>query len=339
SESPNAIATRNGSRITANARCSAGEIVIAASRSGVDIRGLVESVSTLSGTGGAQRPGGGPISISASCDLTISGTGRVSSRGNDPGADLIHLEAGGSVFVFGLVESTGPAHVVPVQPANYCAGLKRPDKPADATACVEVWAGKDLVIDGSVGNNGEINADTSQSGGHKIAWIDLFARGNIAIYGEGVGPYPADAHPYAVHANQFTGNSMGGLIAVKSQTGSLTLTGRAIQADGGLGATSFQPAPGGIGGVVTLEAKLGVDLGTASVRARGANIGGGPQAGGDILVRSYKGHVVGAASGELNAGGGGGKPTTDPGTVTLAGCDTPAPAVNYGGTAIPAATT
>jgi hypothetical protein len=315
-----------------------GEIVIAASKGGVDIQGLVESASTLSGTGGAQRPGGGPISISASCDLMISGTGRVSSRGDDPGSDLIHLEAGGSVFVFGLVESTGPGHVVPVQPANYCAGLKRPDKPANSTACVEVWAGKDLVIDGSVGNNGEINADTSQSGGHKIAWIDLFARGNIAIYGEGVGPYPANAHPYAVHANQFTGNSMGGLIAVKSKTGTVTLTGRAIQADGALGATSFQPAPGGIGGVVTLEANFGVDLGTASVRARGANIGGGVQAGGDILVRSYKGHVVGAASGELNADGGGGQPTKDPGTVTLAGCDTPPPAVSYAGTAIPAAT-
>ena len=209
SESPSAIVTQNGSKITANARCSAGEIEIAASKGGVDIRGLVESVSTLSGTGGAQRPGGGPISISASCDLTISGTGRVSSRGNDPGADLIHLEAGGSVFVFGLVESTGAGHVVPVQPANYCAGQKRPDKPANATACVEVWAGKDLVIDGSVGNNGEINADTAQNGGHQVAWIDLFALGNIAIYGEGAGPYPANAHPYAVHANQFTGNSDG----------------------------------------------------------------------------------------------------------------------------------
>ena len=241
SESPSAIVTQNGSKITANARCSAGEIEIAASKGGVDIRGLVESVSTLSGTGGGQRPGGGPISISASCDLTISGTGRVSSRGNDPGADLIHLEAGGSVFVFGLVESTGPGHVVPVQPANYCAGLKRPDKPANATACVEVWAGKDLVIDGSVGNNGEINADTAQNGGHKVAWIDLFARGNIAIYGEGAGPYPANAHPYAVHANQFTGNSTGGLIAVKSKTGTVTLTGRAIQADGALG-PSLLPA-------------------------------------------------------------------------------------------------
>jgi hypothetical protein len=338
SVSSNAIATQNGSKITANARCSAGEIVIAASKGGVDIQGLVESASTLSGTGGAQRPGGGPISISASCDLMISGTGRVSSRGNDPGADLVHLEAGGNVFVFGLVESTGPGHVVPVQPANYCAGLKRPDKPANATACVEVWAGKNLVIDGSVGNNGEINADTSQSGGHKIAWIDLFARGNIAIYGEGVGPYPANAHPYAVHANQFTGNSMGGLIAVKAKTGTVTLTGRAIQADGTLGATSFQPAAGGIGGVVTLEANYGVDLGTASVRARGANLGGGSQAGGDILVRSFRAHVVGAASGELNADGGGGQPTKDSGTVTLAGCDTPPPAVSYAGTAIPAVT-
>ena len=82
SESPSAIVTQNGSKITANARCSAGEIQVASSKGGVDIRGLVESVSTLSGSGGGQRPGGGPISISASCDLTISGTGRVSSRGN-----------------------------------------------------------------------------------------------------------------------------------------------------------------------------------------------------------------------------------------------------------------
>src|SRR6185503_5178163 len=139
---PSAIVTQTGSKVTANARCSAGEIAIAASKGGVDIRGLVESASTLSGTstGGVLRSGGGPISISASCELTISGTGRVSSRGNDPGADLIHLAAGGSVFVFGLVESTGAGHVIPVQPANYCAGLKRPGKPANATACVEVWA-------------------------------------------------------------------------------------------------------------------------------------------------------------------------------------------------------
>ncbi len=337
SVSPSAIVTQTGSKITANARCSGGEIEIAASKGGVDIRGLVESVSTLGGTGGAQRPGGGPISISASCDLTISGTGRVSSRGSDPGADLIHLEAGGSVFVLGLVESTGPGHAVPVQPANYCAGQKRPDKPADATACVEVWAGKDLVIDGSVGKNGEINADTAQKGGYKVAWIDLFARGNIAIYGEGAGPYPANAHAYAVHANQFTGNSTGGLIAVKAKIGTVTLNGRAIQADGAL--SPFQPAAGGFGGVVTIEAGGGVDLGTASVRARGANKGGGPQAGGDILVRSFTAHVVGAALGELNADGGGGKLTPDPGTVTLAGCAALPPGVSYAGTAIPAATT
>src|SRR4029434_8682482 len=128
------------------------------------------------------------------------------------------------------------------------------------------------------------------------AWIDLFALGNIAIYGEGAGPYPANAHSYAVHANQFVGNSTGGLIAVKSKTGTVTLTGRAIQADGALSPASFLPASGGIGGVVTIEASFAVNLGTASVRARGANAGGGPQAGGDILVQSRRGHVVGAAS-------------------------------------------
>jgi hypothetical protein len=79
--SPNeSIITRSGSRITANARCSAGEINIAATRGGVDIQGVVESVSTLSGIGSGQPPGRGPISIFAACNLKINDTGRVSSR-------------------------------------------------------------------------------------------------------------------------------------------------------------------------------------------------------------------------------------------------------------------
>src|SRR5262245_27194266 len=141
------IKTQPGSRISADARCTAGDIEIAATRGSIVINGVVESVSTLSGTGGTQRPGGGPITISASCNLTIQSSGRVSSRGKDPGADLVHLEAGDDVVVLGVVESTGPGHAVPNQAANYCSGQKRPDKPADSTACVEIWAGGNLVID------------------------------------------------------------------------------------------------------------------------------------------------------------------------------------------------
>ncbi len=330
-----AITLESRSRISVNARCSAGEIKITATQGGIDIQGVVESVSQLSGTGATQRPGGGPITLSASCNLTINDTGRVSSRGSDPGADLVHLEAGGNVVVIGVVESTGAGHAHPNAPRNHCSGPDRPDKPEQATACVEIWAGKLLVIDGAGTNHGQVNADIKLGGKGTTSWIDLFAKKSITINGSGVGPYASDATSYAVHANQSVSNAGGGIIAIKSLKGHVDLGGQAIQAD------SVQP--GGSGGAVTIEAggkaAVGgdVDLGAGSVRARGANVGGGPQAGGAISIRSFNGHVVGVAPGEVNANGGGGKPTPAPGVVTLEGCATTPPAVNYSGTSTPAA--
>jgi hypothetical protein len=330
------ITVEHGASITANARCSAGAIAIAAPNGAVDIRGLVESASALTGTGAKQAPGGGPISISASCRLLINDTGRVSSRGADPGADLVHLEAGGDINVIGLVESTGPGHNPPDNPANSCAGAKRPGKPQNSTACVELWAGGSIVIDGSGTNRGEINADTGQGGGHEVAWIDLLAKGDITITGAGAGPYAPADQGYAVHANQFVSTSTGGIITVKSEAGRVTLGGQAIQADGGVGKSDGLPSRGGQGGVIAIEAGGpgspggDVDLGTASVRARGANSGGGAQAGGDIRVVSFNGRVVGAAPGEVNASGGGAK---NPGTVQFQGCGTTP--VSYTGASTP----
>src|SRR5262245_40380540 len=326
--SGDAITLQSGSRISVNARCSAGEIKIRATRGGVDIRGLVESSSGLSGIGSKQPPGGGPITVFASCNLIINDTGRVSSRGGDPGADLVHLEAGGNVVVIGVVESTGAGHVRPTFPTNHCSGPTRPDKPTNVTACVEIWAGKTLTIDGTGTNHGEVNADTPQGGGANLGWIDLFAKKSIKINGTGTGPYATGARPYAVHSNQTASNSEGGIIRVKSLKGQVNLTGQAIQADG-------PQLSGGSGGWVVVEAGGSataggdVTLGSASVRARGANSGGGPQAGGGITIRSFSGHVVGAAPGELNASGGAGKATPELGTVTLQGCDATPPAVNY----------
>jgi hypothetical protein len=279
----------------------------------------VESRGNAPGSGAKIKPGGGPITIEAGCDLSVADTGRVSSRGKDPGADLVRLAGGCDVLVAGLVESTGPGHGVPNNPPNHCAGIDRPGKPANATACIEIWAGKSLTIDGTGDARGEVNADTAMAGGSKIAWIDLFARGSIVLAGPGSGPYAPSDRPYAVHANEFVSNSRGGIITVKSVQGKVALAGRAVQADGGLG-TSGIPVMGAKGGVVTLEAGgagagLGdVDLGTASVRARGATSGTG-KAGGTIAVRSFSGKVVGADPGELNAGGGG-----TPGAVVLQAC-------------------
>ena len=331
-QSPDAsIVTRAGSRISTNARCPAGKIKITAANGGVDIRGVVESVSQLTGIGLIQPPGGGPIHIFASCNLTVSDTGRVSSRGLDPGADLVHLEAGGHVTIQGLVESTGPGHVPPNSPANSCQGALRPDKPLFSTACVEVWAGKTIVIDRTGTKKGEINADVPQGGPTGIGWIDLYAKGDIEIKGPGAGPYAANATPYAVHSNQIVTNAQGGLITIKSIDGHVRPTGQAIQAD----ATTT----GGAGGTVTIEAggilSSNVKLSTSSVRARGANTGGGPQAGGQIFLRAYNGRVGGASPGELNATGGAGKPVPQLGIITMQGCDVEPPAVLYTGTTTP----
>ena len=116
----------------------------------------------MTGAGSPPVPGGGPISVVAGCTLTVAGT--VSSRGLDPGADLVHLE-GCDVTISGLVESTGAGHGPP-------GGVHCRETPANATGCVEVWAHGTLTI------TGEINADLCCAGGTDgTSWIDLFAAG------------------------------------------------------------------------------------------------------------------------------------------------------------------
>jgi hypothetical protein len=120
----------DGSSITSNS-CSGGTIGITAATA--DLDGLIESVGSITGTGAKQAPGGGPITLVAGCELKISDTGVVSSRGSDPGADLVHLE-GCTVTVYGKVESTGPGHAVPNSPTNHCyyqqAGFPTPPTPS-----------------------------------------------------------------------------------------------------------------------------------------------------------------------------------------------------------------
>lgn len=270
------VTIQAGAKVTANARCPAGAIVLKGVKVTVD--GLVESASRQTGAGG--RPGGGPITIDAACDLTVTGT--VSSHGRDPGADLVHLEGGCKVEIFGLVESFGFGHGVPTNPPNHCdnnAGLgggARPDKPANSTACVEVWAGDLLVIDSRPPLNGEVRAETGNGGTDGTSWIDLFARGPISILGD-------TTDPFAVHANGLAGsNDNGGDVTVKSTENTVTASGLALQAD----ATN----PGGSGGNLIVEAFGNVTLDTASLFARGDfNPAGGLGIGGVIAARSFNG--------------------------------------------------
>jgi hypothetical protein len=297
-----------GSIIKANGTGPAGEIKITGPKD-IDINGSVLSQGGP-GTGGL----GGPISIVAKCNLAITDGGVVSSKGRDPGANLVHLQAGCDVKVYGLVESTGPGHAAPTS-ACHPTG-----KPANSTACVEVWAGQDIVIDSTGTHKGELNADTATSGGtNGGGWIDVFARRDISII-DGTGNDHLVATTggnvpslYAVHANQYLGNGHGGLVEVRAEKGKVSTSGNAIQAN--------DTAAGGQGGKVDVEAGgLGaagdVSFGTASIQAKGSTGGGAPK-GGTIFAQSFHGSVTGTAAvgSELNAGGG-----PPVGTVTLTAC-------------------
>jgi hypothetical protein len=274
------VTTEWGSVISANG-CSGGEIDIAGANANID--GLVESVGSISGTGARQAPGGGPIWIEASCDLTISNTGKVSSRGGDPGADLIHLE-GCDVLISGIVESTGTGHVVPTNPLNHCNSNNRPDKPFNSTSCVEVWAGHSLTIDSTSPDNGEIKADTGGTGGSQgTGWIDLFAGGDINIIGDLVPFINSSVTPFSVHANGKSGtNDVGGHITVKSTAGKVQAWGLAIQAEA--------TGSGSDGGSVIIEAASDVNLDTASLFARGDFAAmGGYGKGGTFKIDSFNG--------------------------------------------------
>ena len=242
-----------------------------------------------SGTAG-QGPGGGPITIKAGCDLTISDTGLVSSRGGDPGADLVHLE-GCVVTIFGVVESRGAGHAVPQNPANSCSDgptnsprrnpVTRPGKPHNSTGCVEIWSGTTVLIDNTGTHRGEVNADIGTAGGTQgVGWIDILAGGDIEIR-DAIGKAG-----FAVHANggPAQNTDQGGIILIQTYGGDVIASGDALQAD----ATTS----GSRGGEIRVEADGSINFSPvlqagnpptgASVFARGDFTGTGFGFGGKI---------------------------------------------------------
>ena len=188
----------------------------------MDVNGLVESKSGLSGVPN-QPPGGGPITLTSACKLTVGDTGKVSSEGRDPGADLVHLE-GCDVFVYGIVQSIASGgHVTPVNPPNHCNLDTAAHPPGiqnfSYNACVEIWA-NNIIIDNTGTHKGEVSADgiRTDAGNPKRAWIDLLAKRDITIIASTTGNYAVHANPPG-NTNQF-----GGLINVKSQIGKIVTT-------------------------------------------------------------------------------------------------------------------
>ena len=299
--------------------CSGGAIKITtAATHTIDLDGTVESVGSISGVSN-QPPGGGPITIVAGCELTVSDTGLVSSRGRDPGADLVHLE-GCTVVIDGIVESTGAGHVLPIK-GNHC-NLDPAAHPLGGnsfySACVEIW-GNTVTINSIAPHKGEVRTDPIGQRNPGRGWIDVFARNDITINNN-------TTLPYSVHANSDgTSNSFGGLITVKSSVGKFTASGLAIQANG--------TGAGSDGGDVIIQAGGAgaagdVAFGTSTVQALGNNDNNVNTFGGHISARSFNGSLTGSAPGALL--------TTfpvnvHPGTVLLEACVND-PATGYTGT-------
>ena len=311
-----------GSLIEANGGPSGvgGDIAITAGYSG-SIDGHVLSQVNSGSSGGTGRDGAS-IFVDTGCGLTVSETGVLSSRGMDQGADLVHLSSC-KVTIAGLVESTGAGHGVPGSPFNHCDHAFRPDKPANATGCVEVWA--DLI---EITNTGEINADinSGSSGGPEgESWIDLFANTDISITGRTSGTFSVHADSYEDSDN--TPNT----ITVKAVNGTFTGSDRILSA-------SDTGGNGSWGGDIIVEASGLVTLASGTVMAAGDNVGGGPPAGaapcdggsgacgtgGTIAVRSFNAAVTWLNGvGDVNPD----RPEANPlppnaGTISLTACTT-----------------
>ncbi len=292
-----------GSSVLADSKGSAGSIEISGHI--VTVAGTVSSGYDRFGFTTLSK--GGPISITATCSLSVPG--KVSSKGQDPGADLVKLQ-GCDVSISGLVESTGVGHALDTDTLCDDNG-----KPVDATTCVEILAGGTLSI------TGEVNADDGGNGGDNqgLNWIDIFAALGITITGDA-------ALPFTVHADGTGGTGgngeEGGVVTIKSATSTVTTAGLAVSANALTG--------GGDGGSVVVEASGNVNFGTSNIEARGSGSGNQPN-GGSIAARSFNGQVTGTSPGVLDT-------RTDAdtlgGVITLQGCGTVSPAdgVNYTGT-------
>jgi uncharacterized protein (DUF983 family) len=300
------------SLVDVSGRGSAGEIEITAGRV-ANLDGLVLSESGESGQSPNQPRGGGPITVRAGCQLTVSDTGMISSKGQDPGADLVHLK-GCAVTIFGIVQSTTIAgHVLPNQPANRCNQDTTAHPPGAASgfsACVRIL-GQDVTIDATGTHNGNVNVDGVR--GPARGWIDVFATKDVTIVGA---PTPA---PAAVSANACSSgpcsNSFGGVVTITAIGGKVDTSGQAV-------VQANATAIGSDGGVVTIQAG-GPGIGTGDVALDASFIEASTAlssdntVGGTIAIKSFNSAITsgGSAAGHIDASGG-----ATAGAVTLTEC-------------------
>ena len=267
------------------------------------VGGLVEAFSGLTGTGG-QHPGAGPITVVSGCKLIVEDTGKISSEGQDPGADLVHLE-GCDVVIQGLVQSVAPGkgHVAPTTRPNHC-NLD----PSRSPRSPRFPSTKGASRSGAIRSRSTAPARTRarstlgmRSPGR--AWIDIFARGDITIIAD------TALLNYSVNADACNGvnapglpcsNSLAGLVNIKSQSGKVVMTAL-DPATNGLAVSASAIVPTGVGGLITVEAggasgSGSVDFNADSLVARS----NGSQLIGRIFVQSFNDQVLGVSPGSLN---------------------------------------
>jgi hypothetical protein len=310
------------SLIDVSSRGSGGVIEVTAGKS-ADIAGLVLSESGLSGTGATQAPGGGPINVRAGCSLHVWDTGMISSKGQDPGADLVHLK-GCDVLIEGIVQSTTSAgHALPNSPANHCNQDTTAHPPGSAsgfTACVRIL-GQNVKVDATGSHNGNVNVDGVRA--PMRGWIDIFSTLDTTLLGDPVGvgvKWAVSADACAVGP---CSNSFGGVITIKAIGGKVHTENQAILqanataggADGGL--LRIQAGGSGSGTPALPNASSNVELDSSFLEANGPTTSN--TAGGVIAIKSFNGSITsgGSTTGHIQALGG-----LSPGTgsITLEEC-------------------
>lgn len=339
--------TETGAKVLSTGPGRAGDISITSGHNYFTEPGSVVEAGGPTGASSAVQQGA-KIFLVSDCGLTTRG--RVTSKGPDPGADLVHLESC-DVLIQGLVESTGKGHTTNAK--NSCDAVNdglpgevvRAGKPSNATGCIEVW-GNNITIDSTNGWAGELNADIGNGGAGGTSWIDIFARSKLTVT-DGTGNDRSSDNlghtyfsTYAVHANTIDGSdNTPSVITALVKNGPLTASGKAFEASAtltnatGHGTTDEFVGNGSTGGTIDLEASGTVTLDNAFVNASGDFFGGTPcpsgqgacGSGGHIIVKAWG---VGSniswmtGSGDVRPDNSAVSPPPTGGDITLNACGT-----------------
>lgn len=245
---------------------------------------------------GDTKQRGGKINISCVHGevpgITVGTTGIIVSQGQDPASDTITIDTCG-MNVYGLIASVS-------KKSN--ASIGNSPKVIIKSSDAILVDGRDLGVSGT--RQGRIRADYVIGEDHIPNELDIYAKKNISILG------PSTGQIFVLSSNGGDAtNQKGGTINLISTENKVQFSGLAAEADA-------LPATGSIGGAINIDAKLDIDLSSATLVARGSTSGGAPD-GGNVSIRSYSGNILSNASSAIDVTGG---TVSQKGSVSLSAC-------------------